>query len=167
MDRIEQPKAKEEKLLKFYTAFVILMRDSVTGKTRPFHCTHKYLGQQSPANMRQVVKICSEYFEVTAFQKAATFPLCIFNKEAMFGPDQNIRVLRSFIHPDNFFPDLREQLSGFRKEDFEYRPHITVENPMHKEINGTFHCYAIMSGQEKIYWYAPNLKSEHVNVKKA
>jgi hypothetical protein len=152
----------EKKLEKYYTAFVMLMRDSVARHNKLFHCKHKYLGEQPLSHMREVQKICEEYFTVSASHPAPIFPLCVFNKEDLFGPDKNIRVLRSFIDPIRFFPGLREQLQYFREDDFdEYRPHITCDLP-YKEINGSFHCYAIMSGQDKIYSYWPNLKSPHV-----
>ncbi len=160
---IRDEKQKTEKPSeKFYTAFVIVMEDEITGNRKLLHCMHKYLGEQTMGDMRRVVKLCDEFFETNP-----VFPYCIFNEEDFFGVDKgSIRVLKSFVTANNFFPELRETLRHFREDDFpEYTPHITVNLP-YQEIIGSFHCFAIMSGKDKIYKYYTNRRCPHVETKK-
>jgi 2'-5' RNA ligase len=143
---------------KFYTGFVIVMGDR-RDKRRVvlFHCTHKFLGALNVGQLKEVDNICSNYFE-----QPKIFPLAIFNQKDMFGDEV---VLKSFIHTNNFFLDLREMLVQFRADDadFEFTPHITLKGLKSDQVKdgdtimGTFLCYALMSG-DKIWKYWRNPK---------
>lgn len=143
-----------KKEIKYYTAFALAMEDTLTHQKKLYHCTHKYLGEQSLSNMRMVMKICDEFFETVQ-----TFPHAIFTEFDYFGVVP-IPVLKSRIHVENFFLDLRMVLDGFYKDDYsEYQPHISDPSFVAgSEIIGTFQCYAIMSGQDTIHKYWENTR---------
>lgn len=157
-----KPGPLEEK--KYYTAFVIGVKDGLTGQMLTLHCTHKYLGYQNTNTMGRVSRIIDNYFSVRR-----TFPRAVFNERVTLGPlsslkhalwykrnnQKPISVLKSFIDKSAFLPDLREQLDVFRVDDFEeYRPHITIDK--YPNVSGIFQCYAIMCGQRIIiYWENP------------
>lgn len=138
---------------KFYTAFVMYVRDGVTGELLQLHCTHKYLGEQTNEQMGDVARICGRYFS-----QARAFPKAVFNKREEFQKEpprwrqpreRLVSVLTSFIHRDAFFPDLKLELDKFRADDFEeYKPHITLAK--YPSVSGIFQAYAIMSGEQVI-----------------
>lgn len=136
---------------KFYTAFVLFMADLRLKKVFQLHCTHKWLGVIEPTDFQKVAGICDEYFKIPK-----TFPLAIFNKpdEFITSAGNKVRVLKSFIHTDRFFLDLRAQLDVFKKDEYPiYQPHITIKGFSDTALNGSFYCYAIMSGEKILkYW---------------
>ncbi len=164
-------------LKKYYTAFVLWAQDSVSDQTLQLHCTHKYLGEQDPYAMGAVVRITKKFFDkphkwpLAVFKERGTFNECTCEPSAggLIDPQTDTRepcptcaaglkpvsVLKSFISGDNFFPELKAELDGFREDDYtEYMPHITVDN--YPSITGMFQCYAVMSGQSIIsYWRNP------------
>lgn len=149
---------------KYYTAFVMYVKEAVSEQVIQLHCTHKYLGYQTTNKMGAVSRIIDNYFSVRR-----TFPRAVFNERVTLGPLSSLKhalwykrnnqkpvsVLKSFIDKSAFLPDLREQLDSFRVDDFEeYRPHITIDK--YPNVSGIFQAYAIMCGPRIIiHWENP------------
>lgn len=90
------------------------------------HCTHKYLGDQTPEAVEQITAILDAYF-VTPFDTRTT-PTIIFKREEFFGPNKDVRVLRPESDDVSwFFLDLRKQLDAFAEDRYpELKPHVTT-----------------------------------------
>lgn len=158
-----------EKNKKYHTAFVMYAQDGLTNETIQLHCTHKYLGEQDINTMGTVFRICDKFFKTTRW----AFPRAKFNERVEWhvGVKSDmtanmVSVLKSEIHKDSFFPELRAQLDQFREDDYpEYIPHITVAN--YPSVTGMFQAYAIMTGESLVtYWRNPQWDAQEKSFKK-
>ena len=91
------------------------------------HCTHKFLGEQSPGQLAEIKDVLEKHFRDNPHR---TFTHR-FSEPEMFGPNKDVRVLRLETHeiPPEFLPDLREQLDRFRDDNYlgGYKPHVTTD----------------------------------------
>jgi SPP1 gp7 family putative phage head morphogenesis protein len=104
--------------MKVYTAFLF------KGYPNPdtLHCTHKYIGEVDSWMLSVISEIISNYFD-----KPRVAPSIVFEQEAFFGEDNDVRVLiPKEYNKKDFHPHLRSALECFRKDDFDYRPHVTT-----------------------------------------
>lgn len=102
------------------------------------HCTHKYLGEQTPENLSEITKQIDWYF-LSFYTHAITLN---FNKIDWF---DHLRVLLP-SEPVRLFPLLRGWLAAYRKDDFPYNPHVTCYTE--DEINKPFTRYCLMNHNE-------------------
>lgn len=119
---------------KFYTCFGY-NKYSV----KELHCTHKYLGRQSPDCIDLIIKEIDKYF----FSNKFTPFLVRFDKEEMFGKDTNIRVLTpNDTSLSLFHLSLREILNKYNVDDHpQYNPHVTT---LLKEVNLPFDFFCLV-----------------------
>lgn len=120
---------------KYYTAFIY----AKTNEAHVLHCTHHYLGELSKADALRVERIVDAYF-----LKERKLPRVAFDRVDFFGEKKDIRVLRPAITKvEDFLPDLKTELSKFRKDDFpEYKPHVTTALD---RVDEPFKYYALIS----------------------
>lgn len=123
---------------KYYTTFLLAGYDP-----KDLHCTHKYLGAQTPGDLEAIKGILDGFF-----QAPHKFPVLRFEVPRLFGPNRSIRVLspRRF-DPPTLFPKLREMLQHFRKDDYDdYTPHVT--HATLEVVDLTIVGYALMQGDK-------------------
>lgn len=105
------------------------------------HCTHKFIGDMSETRTKLVEKIIDKYFDEKSFESFSPK----FDKEKFFGENEDVRVLATSAPKENFYLDLRELLDPFRKDDFDYNPHVTCDQD---EIEEPFTRYVLMKGDD-------------------
>jgi SPP1 gp7 family putative phage head morphogenesis protein len=103
------------------------------------HCTHKYLGKLTPAQVKTTEKIVDAYFA----QRKPELPQAVFAREEFFGPENDIRVLTP-VGTADWWLDLRAALDeAIRPDDFPvYRPHVTTDREV---VGEPFESYALIS----------------------
>ncbi len=123
--------------MKYYTAFIY------GEPLGDLHVTHKYLGELTSGQARDIETIVSSYFAINGRQ----LPRANFNAIEWFGPGRNIRVLQPAVHNSKIWlPSLREILGEFKKDDYgAYRPHVSTADL--DEVDVPFNGYALMSGK--------------------
>jgi hypothetical protein len=129
---------------KFYTAFLFKFELD----PNEAHCTHKYLGELNFDSMIAVQNTITRYLAVNGLMR---FPAAVFNKEEFFGPNKLIRVLTPNVvvmeeYRKRLFPDLRDALNQYRKDEYEYTPHVSTE--VHYLIQSEFKYYAFIESPE-------------------
>lgn len=111
------------------------------------HCTHKFLGNLTPNQVKAVEVILKLYFEKNPFESFKVK----FDKEKFFGENEDIRVLGTSESNEKFLKDLRKTLDIFRDDDFGYNPHITTDEL--SVINKPFTRYLFTCGDDIIAEY--------------
>jgi len=112
------------------------------------HCTHKYFGDLEDKAAEKVKELIVQYFEKKPFK-----PFQItFNKEELFGPDKETRVLTpTEFNKENLLLDLRSKLDKFKEDNYpDYKPHVTTHK---KLIEQPFKGFALMYGDNKVLDY--------------
>jgi 2'-5' RNA ligase len=119
------------------------------------HLTHKYLGKLSPSEITNVELLFDNFFENNKIERFS----CLFDQEAFFGPNNDIRVLtpsnqteksRLIAALDALAP-IRLELDKIKKDDFEgFNPHVTT--PM-SSIFLNFSRYCIVVGNNATIEY--------------
>lgn len=121
----------------YYTAFMFKFeRDP-----NVLHCTHKYLGDlggyhEAVTNLQRIQGTITSFFAVRGLER---LPAAVFNVEDFFkstGPNktiQDVRVLKPNIvvtaeYQKRLYPDLKTALDHYRKDDFEWNPHVTTND---------------------------------------
>lgn len=128
---------------KFYTAFLYDTEAAV-------HCTHKYLGTLDNNQLIEVTMILDSYFK-----KPRTLPRVAFDQPDLFGFNKDIRVLVPTVwNTKDFLPDLREKLQPYKRDDYDYRPHISTG--ARKLLVDRFAYYALMTGPVVVKAWRPN-----------
>lgn len=116
------------------------------------HCTHKFFGEQSSELVEEIVKILDEYFAAQPFSEFTV----AFTKEAFFGEDKDVRVLKPDFGKEDrevFLLDLREQLGRFAEDRFpSYQPHVTT--PDRETVNLPFTRYCLCQGGRIVREYS-------------
>jgi hypothetical protein len=119
------------------------------GDTPPdLHCTHKYFGDLEDAAVEEIKELLIQYFDKKPFK-----PFQItFNKEKMFGPDKDVRVLTpTEYNKDNLLLDLRSKFDKIKEDNYpSYKPHVTTDKEL---LEKPFKGYALMFGDKKVLDY--------------
>jgi 2'-5' RNA ligase len=97
---------------------------------RNFHVTLSYLGKPSTWNINEVKKMVDHHLKNNG-QDICSFSI-LFNRPAMFGFDNSIRVLLPSYEDKEFtdvlfLKDLWRDCKAFRNHDFPFNPHMTTE----------------------------------------
>lgn len=121
---------------KYYLAFVYTNSHA---QADVLHCTHKYLGQLTDAEMAKTEKIVDSFFATDVRE----LPRAKFDRRQHFGPNQDIPVLTSANFNEGSFKQLRGKLDEIRADDYpEYRPHVTTDQDV---VDLPFAHYALIS----------------------
>jgi len=142
----EEVDAKKWSEITYWTAFIF---KGFENDPSPCHCTHKYLGEQTPENLSKIIGFIEYFFKNN---NKAIFPFTIkFNIEEFFGENNDVRVLTPSDTPEYIitnFGDLRWFLNRFGEDDFPaYNPHVTTDR---SEINLPIVGYALCQGDNVI-----------------
>jgi 2'-5' RNA ligase len=116
------------------------------------HVTHKYLGDISAEDERQMIAFVRH--TLRHFIKIKGPVRINFDKVAEFGKEKRVRVLvpsdkeraKAVLEP---FEVIRRELSVLREDDFEYRPHVTTSES--SAVAEPFTRYVVMRGSEIIF----------------
>lgn len=113
------------------------------------HCTHKFMGEQSPEAIEEICNILDSYFEAQPF---GPFQV-LFKEEDWFGQNKDVRVLKpSQEAGKEFLPDLRKQLDPFMKDWYDgWKPHVTTDMA---EVNMPFTRYCLFQGDKILREYS-------------
>jgi hypothetical protein len=109
------------------------------------HCTHKFLGELSPKEVKSASKIIDGFFKQTPFKAF----VASFDEETWFGTFKNIRVLLSHDHKNLFYPGLKKLLDSYNKDVYAFTPHVTCDGSFDKILIPII-GYALMKDQEII-----------------
>jgi len=112
------------------------------------HCTHKYFGDLEDQAVDEIKELLEQYFEKKPFK-----PFQItFNKEDLFGPKKDVRVLTpTEYNKEQVMLDLRSKLDKFKEDNFpDYKPHVTTDKEI---LEKPFKCYALMHGDKIVTKY--------------
>lgn len=112
------------------------------------HCTHKYFGDLEDESIEKVKKSLKQYFEKKSFKPFQV----TFNKEEMFGPDKDTRVLTpTEFNKEDMLLDLKSKLDKIKADKYDtYQPHVTTDKDL---LEKPFKGYALMFGDDKILDY--------------
>ncbi len=109
------------------------------------HCTHKFMGEQTPEAVRDIVETLDRHFAANPFQPFTQR----FDREEFFGPDKDVRVLRpaSDKVPSTFLPGLRAQLDPFMVDRYGggYKPHVSTDDDA---VEQPFTRYCLCQGDK-------------------
>lgn len=128
--------------MKVYTAFLF---DGYPD-SNVLHCTHKYIGDVDNETLSEIRGIIGNYFKTSKLA-----PSIVFEQEAFFGEDSDVRVLiPKEFNKEDFHPALRSALDSFRKDDFDYSPHVTTTLD---KVNFPISDYALLvDGETSVSW---------------
>lgn len=93
------------------------------------HCTAKYLGDLTPGSVAIVHVILEQYFRKNGFKGLNP----VFQKEEMFGPNKDVRVLTPTdrVGDHNYLMDLFNRLDRIYQDKWPvYSPHVTTDRPI-------------------------------------
>lgn len=128
---------------KYYTCFTFSGLDPDL-----LHCTHKYLGALSFAELYEAKYSISIFYNLY-YKMPIGFPRIRFDQEETFGPAGfHVRALTTVTpHRFRYWEPLQRELDRFRKDDYPYRPHVTTR--YHAVIDERFYSYALVNSTTK------------------
>jgi hypothetical protein len=111
------------------------------------HVTHKYFGKAFK-DEKAIVEVLEKYFKENPFKEFSD----LFDKEEMFGVNNDVRVLRPASNK-KFLPDFKDELDKITPDKFpEYKPHVTVSANVDK-VDYPIVDYVLAKGG-KVLWSA-------------
>lgn len=134
----------------YWTAFTFEGHDP-----NDLHCTHKFLGEQTPETGELIRKTIDAFFNSGEGWDLIAYTLN-FDEPALFGKEENVPVLLADTTSQSVierFLQLRSRLDGFRADDFpDYVPHVTCDL---KTFTGRISGYVLMQGKTELNRWKP------------
>lgn len=122
--------------MKYYTAF--LYKDKSPSE---LHCTHKYFGELTEANVTSVIAHIDVYLDTNTWVE----PKVAFTIKDKFGAKYDTNVLKpakTEQAEERLLPRLRSILDKFKRDQFKsYRPHVTCDL---ESLSEPFDRYALV-----------------------